>query len=505
MTAIKENMAWPPMGPIEWKMAEHSAWYSGNADMIANYYTLYADANVLNLPHSVHDESFWGRNLKQQGEIKVHVPIAGDLAETSANFLFAKSPTIKIAEAHNEKTKAAYKDTQTGTDVMLLESGFFRKIIEGAEAAAGIGGVYIKVAWDEELCPYPIPVVVQTDRAIPEFKFGILTAVTFWSVVEIASNGNKVYRLLERYERGYIRSELWVGSADKLGFNVDLANHEATKSIEPVVETVDALLAFYIPNKLPNRLDRTSCMGRSDYSGIEGLMDALDETYSSWVKDIAIGQGKIHVPESYLHNKHGNGPRFNLDKTVYVELDIDPTIDGKSITATQFDIRANEFEKTALNLMDRIISSAGYSPQSLGLNIEGRAESGTALNIRERKSFATKGKKENYWQAALKKLIHGMILVYNAELGGKLEDDVTVNISFNDGSTSISELATSLKMITDAQAASADTKVRLLHPDWEEDQVTKEVQRIIDENGLAPMPNPDENPDLNEIKKTNEY
>ncbi len=503
---ITDNMPWPPRGPLDWKMAEHSAWYSGDAEVLANFYTEFANINFLNLPYlGKNNDLFWGRQIKNQGEIYVHVPIAGDIAETSANFLFGESPTIKIAEAHDVKTRSIYKDTQTGVDDMLLESGFFRKILEGAETSAAVGGVYIKIAWDEELCPYPIPVIVQADKAIPEFRFGILVAVTFWSVVETDKSGNVVYRLLERYERGKIISKLYKGTPDRLGFETDLKASNATMDIEPVVDTVDVMLAEYVPNKLPNRLDRTSYIGRSDYAGIEGLMDSLDEVFSSWVKEIAIAQGKIHVPESFLTKSGPTGNlRYNLDKSVYVELDIDPTIDGKGITATQFEIRADEFEKSALNILDRIISSAGYSPQSFGLAIEGRAESGTALNIRERKSFATKAKKENYWQAALKNVVYKMILVYNEELGGKLEEDITANITFNDGLTNnINELSSSLKMISDAQAASTETKVRLLHPDWEEEQITKETARIIDENGLTSLQNPDQNPDLSEMDNNN--
>lgn len=492
---IEENMIWPPMGAIEWKMSEHSAWYSGNSDIIANYYTEYARQNFLNLPYKgAEHDTFWGRQLNNQGQVYVHVPIAGDIAETSADFLFGESPTVKIAEAHLKDAASSFKDTQDQTDAMLLQSGFFKKILEGAEACAAIGGVYIKIAWDEELSIYPIPVIVQGDRGIPEFRFGILVAVTFWTCVEIDKTGTVVWRLLERYSKDGIESMLYKGTADKLGYLSSLTMLDCTKDIQDHVDTQGEFLAVYIPNKLPNRLDRTSYMGRSDYSGIEGLMDSLDETYSSWIKDIAISQGKIHIPESFLQNKSGNGGglRYNLDKMVYVSLDIDPTIEGKGLTATQFAIRANEFEKTALNLMERIISSAGYSPQSFGLNIQGRAESGLALGIRERKSFATKGKKENYWASGIKEIIRLMLVVYNNELGGKIEVDATINIAFSDGITNnLGEVATSVKMISDAQAASTETKVRILHPEWDEEQIAEEVQKIKEDNAPPPMANPD--------------
>lgn len=500
MPLIYENMEWPPNknSLLSWKMAEHSAWYSGDAEILANFYTTYLKQNIYNLPYTAKDEQFWGRQVSNQGEIFVHVPVAGDIAETSANFLFAESPTIKIAQAHEARANQAYKSTQESLDAMLVDTSFFSKILESAETCAAIGGVFIKIAWDSELSPYPIPVIVQADRAIPEFKFGILTAVTFWKIIDTDEAKSKVYRLLERYEKGSISYKLYLGTPDRLGSEVDIKSHPDTQDLEDV-STVDELLAVYIPNVLPNRLDRSTYMGRSDYSGIEGLMDSLDQIYSSWVKDVAIAQAKILLPEAYLSDT-GSGKRFNLDQMLYVKLDIDPTtISTNQITPQQFSIRAEEFEKTSINFLERIIVSAGYSPQSFGLNINGRAESGTALSMRERKSFATKGKKENYWQAGLQKLVKMLILVYTKELGGKLENDVDLTISFNDGITNnLSELANSVKLISDALSASIDTRVRLLHPDWSEDQIVAEVKLIKDENSIGVSP-PEGNEDTEEL------
>jgi hypothetical protein len=47
-------------------------------------------------------------------------------------------------------------------------------------------------------------------------------------------------------------------------------------------------------------------------------------------------------------------------------------------------------------------------------------------------------------------------------------------------------------MISDAQAVSTDTKVRMLHPEWTEDQIKAEVQKIVDEGKIAPLDNPDQ-------------
>ena len=265
-----------------------------------------------------------------------------------------------------------------------------------------------------------------------------------------------------------------------------------------VLTPIDSILCVYIPNILPNRLERNSPLGRSDYLGIEGLMDSLDETFSSWMRDIAISQGKILVPGEYL-GKDSKGFRYNLDKMVYAKLDVDPVSQDSKITPVQFAIRANEFETTCLNLLERIIVGAGYSPQSMGLSIGGRAESGTALNIRERRSFITKNKKESYWEGSLKKIVKLMLAIYKTELNGSVEVDVNITTQFSDSlSNDISETSAALQQISAAMAASTETKVRMLHSEWSEAEIEAEVERIIQENGLTPLTNPDE-VGLNEV------
>jgi len=178
---------------------------------------------------------------------------------------------------------------------------------------------------------------------------------------------------------------------------------------------------------------------------------------------------------------------------VYVKMDVDPVaIEGNKVTPIQFEIRSEQFSQTCLNLLERIVSSAGYSPQSIGLGIEGRMESGTALRIMERKSFTTKNKKECYWELALKKLSKLMLALYKMELGGKVEADVTITTAFSDSiSNDITETGAALQQIAQAMAASTETKVRLLHPEWAEPEIKTETDAIIKENGLMQVTEPD--------------
>src|SRR5690606_16963019 len=85
----------------------------------------------------------------------------------------------------------------------------------------------------------------------------------------------------------------------------------------------------YVPNARPNRAFRAhpigTYLGRSDYAGAEGLMDALDEAYTAWHRDIRLGKARGIVPEEWLERVDGTGVlKFDEDKEFFVGLSADP-------------------------------------------------------------------------------------------------------------------------------------------------------------------------------------
>ena len=60
---IKEGMAWPPLTHLTLKMQEHSAWYSGDENVIANYYNDVHNNNPLGMNVSLKDNKFWKRQV----------------------------------------------------------------------------------------------------------------------------------------------------------------------------------------------------------------------------------------------------------------------------------------------------------------------------------------------------------------------------------------------------------------------------------------------------------
>jgi A118 family predicted phage portal protein len=484
---------------------EHDAWYSGSPERLAAVYSnmvvpgglghQFFNTGQPKPPRGTTQRSmFWAQEMYNERKTMLHIPIAGDIAQTSANLLFAEPPQSKIAEAHEEKAKDEAKKAQSRLDDIIEKSGFNSKLHEGGETCAALGGVFIKPVWDKSLADYPMVSMDQVDNAIPEFKWGILTAVTFFKAISEDDKDN-VYWLLERHEPGLILYGLYKGKEDMLGYRISLQAHPETKHIPDVVNTLlPGILPRYVPNMKPNNRFRGSEFGKSDYVGTEGMMDALDEVWTSWIRDIRLGKGRIIVPEHFLKKDPITGKRvFDGEQEVFTTLEADPLSAAEmGITPSQFEIRTEEHKTTSLELIDRIISTAGYSPQSFGLNIEGSAESGTALNIRERKSMLTRGKKETYWQNAIRDILEMMLFIDKTHLGNRETEVYRPTVEFQDSASNDAlSLATAVEMINRASAASIETKVRMLHPDWTEDQIKLEVKLITEQTGMG-MPNPEE-------------
>ena len=479
---ISDNSSWPPASAWDnerAKMQEWAAWYSGDTERLADYYRYVCGYS------NTAKGRFWGKTYDDENRPLLHVPIAGDIAGVSADLLFSEEPTIKIIEATDGNSEA--QRAQDRLDEIIEQSGFISTMITAAEISAALGGCYLKVDWDSDWYSVPIVTICQPDITFPTFGIaGDLRSVSF--VREVERTQSKVWRHIEYREAGLIENALFEGSDTSLGRRMPLDAHESTLGLQDVVSTgIDDVLVRYIPNRIPNRLFRGSPFGMSDYAGQEPLMDALDETFSLWIDDIRRARGRIIVPEQWLEKDDRSGKfMFNEDRTVFVRLPNmgPPGEEGSPLTVQQFAIRAQEHQQTALELLDRIITSSGYSPQSFGLNIQGRAESGTALRIRERKSLKTQQKKAAHFKPRVEDILYLALQVDRLYLNSDTPITYRPRVTFADSiQESMDELSKAVLTINQAEAASIQTKVEMLHPEWGYDQVQAEVKRIMDESG----------------------
>src|SRR5699024_5898062 len=128
---------------------------------------------------------------------------------------------------------------------------------------------------------------------------------------------------------GVIEHALFRGGDTQLGRRVSLLEAASTQHLAQDGDGMGAIVSthspgldvVYVPNQTPNRTWREhplgANLGRSDLDGLEPLMDALDETWSSWMRDIRIGKGRIVAAQSALDDQGpGKGAVLDLDREV---------------------------------------------------------------------------------------------------------------------------------------------------------------------------------------------
>lgn len=505
---------WPPpeLKDVFRQVHTWSTWYAGDPEEISRLY----GGNTSTATYTNHPSQFaggvvgtfarmwWGQPVPAgEQRAKMHIPLASDIATKSADLLYSEPPTFTF-EKDNEAATKRVDD--------LVEEGLYATLLEGAELGAAKSGYYQRIVWDKTLKPLPWLSIVQADAAVPEWRWGVLTACTFWNVVSRDDKGKDVLRHLERHESGHILHGLYRGTDDEIGARISLRSSSATAHLAVVTEDgevfdevadiptgVQGLTAAYVPNIRPAPLwmdnPLAAPMGRSDYTpGVIGLMDALDETWSSWMRDIRLAKMRLLVPGDYLKNLGpGQGAGWSAEQEVFTILNMLPAADGRpQITANQFDIRVAEHEQSARAITAQAVTSAGYSAQSFGLSND-VAITATEVSARERQSYITRDKKIVYQRPPITGLIETQMQIEASLFANELRAKYKAvpvparpRMEFADGvSDSTETTARTLQLIEAARAASTETKVQMLHPDWEKEDVDEEVKRILDEDGAT--------------------
>ena len=437
---------------------------------------------------------FWSRpSLSGNRKAGVHVPLAADIATASADLLFSEPPQFVVDQDDGGNQQAADR-----VDELLNASDFHSELIEAAETCAALGGTWLRLVWDIKVADRVMIDSVSADNAIGEWRWGVLQAVTFFTEYRTGKNDQGVLRHLERHEPGVILHGLYKGDVKKLGDQVALSEHPDTALYADLVDDqgaiptgVKGLTAAYVANMRPQRRWRKigdlDNLGRSDYDGVEPLMDALDETYTSWMRDVRLGKARIIVPEFMLENLGpGKGASWEEDREVYTALKIaSPETGQAQITSQQFAIRVAEHEATCAALVDEILRSAGYSPGTFGSGQDQvRTLTATEVQSREKESNRTRQKKARYWSQALEPLLDTWLeldaLIFHTGAVGDV--DIEWADEVQEDPLTVAQTANALSL---AKAASTKTLVTMVHADWDEAAIDEEVALIQKQSGAS--------------------
>ena len=537
---------WPPkaMEGIFAHMGQWSAWYSNDITKLQAAYGggVSADSTGFfasdtggfkpTIGQRVQRFFVGQRPLGPNRNTKLPVPLGGLLCSAVGDLLWADPATFTVRVDTDKDGSGVPKAQANPTQERLNEladEGMYTMLARGAEVGAALGGHFLRVAWDKTVVPdRPFLDVVDADQALPEFRWGRLVAVTFWSVV--ARDGVKVWRHLERHElsplgNGVILHGLYEGEDDKLGDRVSLSSRPETMALFVLTENsavagqVDSLTpglcVEYVPNTGPNRLWRTDVvgrhLGRSTLDGVEHLMDQLAETASDWMRARRAAKARVWYDKSLLGNPGpGQGSVADLDQEIYVGAS--ETIKGPNVKMSdklqvlQPSFDPTGYEKTFTMLVEQILQLSGFALSTFGMEqTSSRSIETTATEVeaRERLTFLTRARFIRTQTPHLSRILRKLLAVDKAVFGTP-NVDAPIWVEFPDSvQESMLRLAQTVQTLFVAESASADERVRILHPDWNDDMWDEEVAKwkteftstVVDPNDLpAENPHASENP-----------
>ena len=106
----------------------------------------------------------------------------------------------------------------------------------------------------------------------------------------------------------------------------------------------------------------------------------------------------------------------------------------------------------------------------------------TEVTARERRSLTTRGQKAGYWSTGLARILTALLAVDQARFKTPITVE-TPDVDFPEAvSADPKDVAQTAQLLAQAVAASTETLVRMVHPDWDDTRVTAEVAAIREAN-----------------------
>lgn len=445
------------------------------------------------------------------------IPIGSSVADLSAAQLMSEPPMFRVIKREADgRARTAKGPVQDRLDRIATSDDSRMTLIEGAQICAAISGTVLKATWDltdpdRESVWYD---AIGADCAIPEFNTsGRLTAVTLWQ--EYPDTGSRVLRHFERHAVGRIEHAVYRGTAVNVGSPVridmvpELAEIMAQEGIQwegltAVMPTgISRLTAAFWRNR-PSRGFRRSGvlanLGRSDFELIEPALDAYSEAWGSMMRDVRLGKARAFVPPGTLERlgSAGAGATFDPDREFYQEIGgLNPDAGADIVKVEQPTIRWEEHLGVLAGLKMEILDGAGWSLSSYGAPAGGGSQGGaiTATEVVDRttKSERTRDEKALLFSQAANPFFRMLLeldtVLYPKGGGGEVGE---LAIDFPDVSQVDPEKQARMFLdLSSAKAISIEQTIRERRPNWDDDEVEAELNRILEDMKRAEPPAPD--------------
>lgn len=394
--------------------------------------------------------------------------IAREVCNFSADMLFSAPPDIKF-----EKNEELLKS-------ILDENKLDSALIDFAGKCAAEGRAGLRIYYDAKVNEMRTPLIdhVHESEVIWNERGRFVTGgaiIIDREVKAVGAAANTVYRLVEEHTPGEVFRRLFKGNDQKLGDRVG----------------IDTLREFAgLPEHEDTQLDTPTLIrwdnvpgGYSDLAGATAMLDAINA-------EISYGRAKseksqpVAFADSSLFDDNGRVDVSSIVPTKtsgrYRELGVEPEM---LYGVIQPDFTSAEVIAWIDFLLDTCLLSMGYSKASYGRDEGGSADSGKALSMRQARTLLKKAGKD---RMAIDAIGTAVAVALAWQDNARRVNDYLPDVQLGDGLPR--------DTMEDAQEANAwgdsislEEKIRMRRPDWDDDEIQEEVERL---NSRAPAAAP---------------
>lgn len=404
-------------------------------------------------------------------------PLGERIPGAFADLIYGEAP---------EFTAAAEGD-QAHLGEMVEANGLADELRGGVGISSSEGASWWRIIADRS-CPYPTIEWHSRLAVVPDFSGRQLRAVAFVQELQRPpfedGDSKAVWRYVEIQVQGRSRNLLFraEGPKDGLGKPQALDRHWFTEDLAPEWKHgIPMILAGYIPNV--NGGAHSRVMGRSDYHGVKDLLLELNEAASIGSENMKLtAKKRIVAPKRYL-TADGEFPA-GVDVLLAEETDSDPDKPDQGIVQLEWSFDASSLVEWIEHLTDTALTRARVAPQLVGRYTEG-AQTGPAFRARLLDSLLAAGGKARAWDTGVPKVLLAaqMVDALPIEQGGFGHTWQKPSVAPGVKRASAlpvdeTEEANRIAAERGSEILSRRTAVEQRHPDWPEERVEEEMQRL---------------------------
>lgn len=442
------------------------SWYNGT---VKNYHEVGMYENI--------DFDSFTTSTKQK-----HYPVGKMIASKMQELLFNEPVDVKFKNDLTQERFEGVRQVSNMDDVFAM----------ACNMQSALGDIVLKINLDSMEEAPTVSFFTPDLYEIDEFKWGKVREITFYTYQTTKEKKDyyvkEQHRLVKALNIDQVRTIQWeirqsLVEKDKMSDKMKEVPVDAlveTADLTPIIYS-DKRMFWHLPINKPNTLT-VSEKGISDYHDSIDTFILIDQAMTSLFNDILQGQAKMYVTSDMLDVEYDDNGKpiynYKINKNFHIlmeELD-DPV-------QVQFLIRFEDHLSGIEKLVTMAISQCGLSPTSFGYDSAGLKTAKEVKSL-EGASFSTKLNRQLSWKPALTELFE-MFIEWDNVKNKTAYDSTVESIEFKDSLENDAE--STRKSVVEAvtgRIMSVWSGIKELHPDWSDEAVIEEMQRI---NGIDQM------------------